>query len=299
MCAIRRLLAPQLLHPITFHHHAEPFRINANATGKDIMPQNKSTFVHTPDEVGYLYDRLSVGTTLGDSLHLGYWDNADSEAPFSEAVDRLTDIMAEKLKIGCGSHVLDVGCGVGGPGVRIARLTGARVTGISVSREQIRLANSLAESAGLAERVVFQQENAMEMSFPAQSFDAAIALESMIHMPDRGQVLAQIYRSLQPGGRLVLTDFFERAPIPALKQVAVDRWGNNLMMTMVQAEDYPPLLRQAGLWFEEILDISEQTIQKSLNSSSTIEMARRFDTTEITDVPELGYLMVLAKRPGR
>ncbi|MBV9163757.1 MAG: methyltransferase domain-containing protein [Pseudonocardiales bacterium] len=81
--------------------------------------------------------------------------------------------------------------------------------GISVSREQIAVANSLAESVGLAERVVFQQENAMEMLFPAQSFDAAIALESIPHMPDRGQVLTQICRSLRPGDRPVLTDFLQ------------------------------------------------------------------------------------------
>jgi cyclopropane fatty-acyl-phospholipid synthase-like methyltransferase len=108
----------------------------------------------------------------GNNLHVGYWDNPDSEVPFDEAADRLTDVMTEKLKIGAGSHVLDVGCGIGGPGVRIAQLIGARVTGISVSQEQIRLANSLAESAGVAERVVFQQANVMELPFPAQSFDA-------------------------------------------------------------------------------------------------------------------------------
>ncbi|MGB6161784.1 MAG: class I SAM-dependent methyltransferase [Pseudonocardiaceae bacterium] len=62
----------------------------------------------------------------------------------------------------------------------------------------------------------------MELPFPAQSFDAAIALESIPHMPDRGQVLAQIYRVLRPGGRLVLTDFFERAPIPTAKQPSLD-----------------------------------------------------------------------------
>jgi cyclopropane fatty-acyl-phospholipid synthase-like methyltransferase len=73
--------------------------------------------------------------------------------PLGEAADRLIDVMTENLKIGVRSHVLDVGCGIGGPGVRIARLTGARVTGISVSQEQIRLANSLAESAGVTERV--------------------------------------------------------------------------------------------------------------------------------------------------
>lgn len=269
--------------------------------------------MRVPDEIGQHYDHVA---TLGPpppnyNLHMGYWDDLDNEVPFGEASDRLTDIMTERLKIGAGSHVLDVGCGVGGPGVRIARLTGARVTGISISQKQVRLANSLAESAGLAERAVFHEANAMELPFPAQSFDAAIALESIIHMPDRGQVLTQISRALRPGGRLVLTDFFERAPIPADKQPKVDRFLNVTMTTMTQAEAYPPLLRQAGLWFEEIQDISEQTLPKSIiiwlspqtDQALQDTMAElrevvddRFDPTDIA-IPEFGHLMVVAKRP--
>ncbi|MGB6162854.1 MAG: methyltransferase domain-containing protein [Pseudonocardiaceae bacterium] len=277
------------------------------------MSQKEPALAPVPDEVGHHYDRfaLTAATKPGDNLHAGYWDDPDSEVPPDEATDRLTDVMAEKLKIGAGSHVLDVGCGVGGPGVRIARLTGARVTGISVSQEQVRLANSLAESTGLSERAVFQQENAMELPFPAQSFDAVIALESIPHMPDRGQVLAQICRVLRPGGRLVLTDLFERAPIPAAKQPTVDRFHNYFMSTMAQAEDYPPMLRRAGLWFEEILDISEQTLRRSfiwlsgrmnqaqpdLEAMFGDEIAGRFDVADMVDVPEFGYLMVVAKRP--
>jgi ubiquinone/menaquinone biosynthesis C-methylase UbiE len=276
------------------------------------MSQKESALAPVPDEVGQHYDRFAaIGSTKpGDNLHVGYWDNPDSDVPAEEAADRLTDMMVEKLTIGAGSRVLDLGCGVGGPGVRIARLTGAQVTGISVSQEQVKLANSLAESTGLADRAVFQQANAMKLPFPAQSFDAVIALESIPHMPDRGQVLAQIRRMLRPGGRLVLTDLFERAPIPAAKQPTVDRFHNSFMSTMVQAEDYPPMLRRAGLWFEEILDISEQTLRKSflwfsarmnqaqpgLETTFGDKAADRFDTADMVDIPEYGYLMVVAKR---
>jgi cyclopropane fatty-acyl-phospholipid synthase-like methyltransferase len=81
----------------------------------------------TSNEVGQFYDRIAaLGPPTHYNLHLGYWDDLDSEVPFGAASDRLTDMVTERLKIEPGSRVLDVGCGVGGPGVRIARRTGAR-----------------------------------------------------------------------------------------------------------------------------------------------------------------------------
>jgi cyclopropane fatty-acyl-phospholipid synthase-like methyltransferase len=267
-----------------------------------------------PEEVGRFYDRLtlSVSTELGNNFHIGYWDDPDSEIPFDEAANRLTDIMTDKLKIGPGSHVLDVGCGVGGPGVRIAMSTDARITGISVSHEQVVLANSLAESAGVADRVAFQQVNAMEMPFPSESFDAAIALESIAHM-DRGQALTQICQSLRPGGRLVLTDIFERVPTLTGKQPVFD-FLSSMMSTIVKVEDYPPLLQQAGLRFEEILDITEHSIPKSRAYLLALfkemlpkfeemfgdEAVRQLDATgHVLDTLPFGYLMLVAKRPEK
>jgi hypothetical protein len=70
------------------------------------------------------------------------------------------------------------------------------------------------------------------------------------------------------------------------------------------------LLRCAGLWFEEILDISEQTLRNSYiwwsrwtkrqNLDQSDGMAAdRLDVEDLIDIPELGYLMVLAKRPEK
>lgn len=278
------------------------------------MSQKRSIPMPAPEEVGRFYDRLtlSVSTELGNNFHIGYWDDPDSEIPFDEAANRLTDIMTDKLKIGPGSHVLDVGCGVGGPGVRIAMSTDARVTGISVSHEQVVLANSLAESAGVADRVAFQQANAMEMPFPSESFDAAIALESIAHM-DRGQALTQICQSLRPGGRLVLTDIFERVPTLTGKQPVFD-FLSSMMSTIVKVEDYPPLLQQAGLRFEEILDITEHSIPKSRAYLLALfkemlpkfeemfgdEAVRQLDATgHVLDTLPFGYLMLVAKRPEK
>ncbi|MGN5377553.1 SAM-dependent methyltransferase [Streptomyces lasalocidi] len=158
-----------------------------------------------PGAVGKLYDQLTLNAmkdgTFNTNVHIGYWDSPDSDATIEEAMDRLTDVFIEHLKVDGTSHVLDLGCGVGGPGLRVVDRTGARVTGISISEEQIKTANRLAAEAGVADRAVFQHGDAMRLPFPDRSFDAVMALESLCHMPDRQRVLTEIGRVLVPGGR--------------------------------------------------------------------------------------------------
>jgi ubiquinone/menaquinone biosynthesis C-methylase UbiE len=267
------------------------------------------TATPVPEEVGRLYDRLTALDTeaVGGSLHLGYWDVDDNDTPLVEAADRLTDAMTDRLRIDRGQRVLDVGCGVGQPAMRIARRTGAHVTGIAVSRDQIARATALAEGAGLGDRVEFRHADAMELPFPDNSFDAAIAIESIFHMPDRGQVLAEIRRVLRPGGRLVLTDFFERGPIPAEKQPAVDRLLRDFIMTLARPEDYVPMLRDAGLRFVELLDITEQSVRQTFEqmSKGSQEMQtvfedaaeEKFSPASMIDVDEFGSVLLTAQKP--
>lgn len=106
-----------------------------------------------PEEVGRLYDRYTelVFATLGQNLHFGYWEDPDTVDPddtLEAATDRFTDQMIGRLRVGPGMRVLDVGCGVGAPSVRLAKATGARVVGITVSREQVKRATELAEPKG-------------------------------------------------------------------------------------------------------------------------------------------------------
>lgn len=52
-----------------------------------------------------------------------------------------------------GDHVLEVGCGWGSFAMRAAQRTGCRVTGITVSKEQLAEATARVKAAGLADRV--------------------------------------------------------------------------------------------------------------------------------------------------
>jgi cyclopropane-fatty-acyl-phospholipid synthase len=63
--------------------------------------------------------------------------------------------LAAKLLVEPGQSVLDIGCGWGGLALYLARVCGARVTGVTLSQEQLARARSRAAEAGLADRATF------------------------------------------------------------------------------------------------------------------------------------------------
>jgi cyclopropane-fatty-acyl-phospholipid synthase len=73
--------------------------------------------------------------------------------PLQRAQERKFARFGEWLGIGPGDHVLEIGCGWGACAIYLARTYGCRVTGITISREQLDLATRRVRDAGLSERV--------------------------------------------------------------------------------------------------------------------------------------------------
>ena len=64
--------------------------------------------------------------------------------------------IAAKLALEPGQHVLDIGCGWGGTALYLNRVAGVRVTGITLSAEQLKVARERAQAAGVSDQVDFQ-----------------------------------------------------------------------------------------------------------------------------------------------
>jgi ubiquinone/menaquinone biosynthesis C-methylase UbiE len=94
-------------------------------------------------------------------------------------------------------RILDIGCGTGEPTLFLAReFTGARVRGIDISEEMIRIAQ---HKVGLDPegRIAFKVADASSIPWPEESFD----LVAQLNMP---AFFAEIARVLRPGGNVIV-----------------------------------------------------------------------------------------------
>lgn len=236
-----------------------------------------SQYTPSKAEVIDFYDNAIplINRLVGVNVHLGYWPSPDDPSTVQQATDRLTDMMIERLGVTAGAHVLDLGCGLGVPAIRLAKATGAGVTGVATSSKLVAAAEQAAEQSDVADRVTFQVADAVELPFTNASFDAVLAIESIVHMPDLARVFSEVARVLRPNGRLVLTDFFQKIPLAGQRLAIVEAYRRLALNTeLLKVEDYPPLLRAAGLHIVEYLDISRQTARHHREMINAVERQR-------------------------
>jgi len=111
------------------------------------------------------------------------------------------------LELSPEHRLLDVACGAGGPGLRIAAATGCSIAGVDVHEQAVQTAAALAKERGLGERTQFRAVDASgPLPFADSSFDAVTCIDALNHFADRPRMLAEWVRLLKPGGRILFTD---------------------------------------------------------------------------------------------
>lgn len=240
----------------------EYFKHWDNKAAKDESPETREA--RKAEYATLTRHYYNLGTDLyeygwGQSFHFCRFAYGE---PFYQAIARHEHYLAAKIGIKDGDNVLDVGCGVGGPAREIAKFTGANITGLNNNDYQIERATRYAKKEGLADQLKFVKGDFMQMSFPANSFDAVYAIEATVHAPSLEGVYSQIFRVLKPGGvfgvyEWLMTDNYDNNN-PHHREIRLGIEQGNGISNMVKISEGIAAIKAAGFELELHEDLAKR-----------------------------------------
>jgi SAM-dependent methyltransferase len=152
--------------------------------------------------------------------------------------------LAQQARVGSGVSVLDLCCGVAGPGRMITAESGCRYLGVDQS------ASALATARRLAGELTCRFEQAHLPPLPEGRFEVVLLLETMLAFPDKEALVGEVARTLEPGGRFAFT-VEEGPPLTRQEQSRMPAADTVWPIELAKLTD---VLRTAGLaviWQQE------------------------------------------------
>ena len=182
---------------------------------------------------------------------------------FKASLARHERNLAHVLGLRPGMVVADLGCGIGGPLLEIARSSGAKIVGVNSNAYQLERARKLTEEAGLTHLAEYMLCDFLNVDAPDNSFDAVYAIEATCHAPDKPSIYGEVFRLLKPGScfaayEFCLTDRFDASNPRHLKVKADIQLGGGLFdIDNIHAID--DALQIVGFEVLETRDLAEES----------------------------------------
>lgn len=132
----------------------------------------------------------------------GTWGSGDWDS-FSRLVEPVGGLVLDRIGVGPGMDLLDVGTGSGGTVAIPAALRGAAVVGCDVTPELFEHARRRAAAAGV--EVEWVEADAQDLPFADASFDRVTSTFGAMFAPDHLRTAAELVRVCRPRGEIAMT----------------------------------------------------------------------------------------------
>lgn len=225
-----------------------------------------------PEQVRRYYDRhtpafLALGQGGRDgAIHRAVWgpgvrDRSQAfhyvEDRIAEAIHDIPSVASSRTCSGGPLHIVDLGCGVAGSACYLAARLPIRVTGITLSPVQARLAQRRIRESGLLDRVVCLEGDYGNLPAEVGLADLAYAIESFVHGPAPDRFFAQCRRLIRPGGMLIICDDFRRTTTDPRAARAIERFSRGWHVnSLLGREALHAAAQAAGFEHQSTVDLS-------------------------------------------
>jgi SAM-dependent methyltransferase len=114
--------------------------------------------------------------------------------------------LGDRLPIEAGHHILDIGCGLGGPARYFAQRFQCRVSGVDITQPFVEAANQFTQLLAMDDRVTIEHGDGYQLPYENGVFDGAYSQHVTMNVADRGRFFAEVYRVLKPGAFFAITE---------------------------------------------------------------------------------------------
>jgi phosphoethanolamine N-methyltransferase len=155
-----------------------------------------------------------------------------------------------------GKHVLDIGCGLGGPDHVLAGKYGATVVGIDLEEHLIERARKRARELGLDRQTEFLVVQPGPLPFPGETFDIVLSSGAFTQIAEKQTVFEECRRVLKPGGVLTSYDWM-KSEGEYSKDMLYFFELEGLTYSMDTPDNHRTILQDSGFTDIEIVDASD------------------------------------------
>lgn len=164
---------------------------------KDDAAGKKSQVANMFNSIAGKYDFLNHFLSAGTDI---YWRR--------KAVDELKQLRP--------ARILDIATGTADFAIETLRAAtkDAQITGVDISEGMLEVGRRKLAAKGLANRIQLELGDSENLPFPDNSFDAVTASFGVRNFENLSKGLAEMYRVLRPGGKLVILEFSKPTAFP-------------------------------------------------------------------------------------